>query len=181
MTDETLSLLIRFERLARLVAAYAVFTLLLSLMLANWTVPYFQVLKPQLLLIFVFYWSIYRPTLLPVPIVFLAGLVVDLLVPTLPLGTSAASLILIAIQTRRRRRALLGLPFFVVWALFAVAVLADSLMRSLAVFLLTPHEVSFILVAINGIVTLLVFPLIGALLGAIHRLLPGGGRGLIVR
>jgi rod shape-determining protein MreD len=70
-------------------------------------------------LIAVFYWSLYRPDLMPAWAAFGLGLAQDVLVG-LPLGISACVLITVHAAVGTQRRFFLGKSFGVVWLGFAV-------------------------------------------------------------
>jgi len=180
MTETTLSLLQIFSHAARVVFAYAVFILLALLMMSNWALPYFSMIKPQLVLVVVFYWTLYRPTLMPPVVILLVGLLFDLMNPVMPVGTHAASYLLVAGILKPRRRSLMGQPFVVIWAGFAVAVLIDLLFKWFALSILSPADLTFTMILFNGFITMLSFPLVVMVLTLVHRLLPAG-RGMITR
>ena len=64
-----------------------------------------------------FFWSLYRPAALPPPIVFVIGLLLDLL-GYLPLGTGVLTLLLVHGLARRWRRTLTQQGFVMVWLVF---------------------------------------------------------------
>lgn len=80
-------------------------------------VPYFSVVTPFFALIAVYFWSIYRPELLPVWAVFLFGVLQDLLTGA-PVGITALVLILVWAVAVSQRRVVLGQSFGVEWAGF---------------------------------------------------------------
>lgn len=76
--------------------------------------PYLPEVTPALSLIAVYYWSIYRPELLPAYAVFLIGLVQDILSGT-PLGITALVLLVVHAIVSAQRRVFLGKTFLVEW------------------------------------------------------------------
>ena len=180
MTDATLTIIQMVSYAARIMLAYAVFILLAVLMMSNWALPYFSILKPQLLLIIVFYWTLYRPTLMPPPVILIAGILLDAMNPMMPIGTHAASYLLIAGILKPRRRSLMGQPFVVVWVGFAVAAVIDLLFKWLMLSVLTPADLTLGTILFNGFITVLAFPLVVMVLTLVHRMLPAG-RGMITR
>ena len=180
MTETTQSILQIMLDALRIMLAYGVFLLLLLLMMSNWAMPYFNVLKPQLVLVLVYYWTLYRPTLMPPWVIFVAGILLDLTTPVLPIGTHAASYLLISAILKPRRRMMMGQSFIVVWAGFVVATLMDLLLKWLLINLFSASSLDFQTMLLNGLMTVLSFPLLVMVLVTVHRLLPPG-RGMIAR
>lgn len=180
MTEDTLSVLQIVSRAVRIFGAYIVFTFLLLLLMANWALPYFTVLKPQIMLIVVFYWTLYRPTIMPAWVILLLGVVLDAMNPVMPIGTHAASYLLISGILKPRRRMLMGQSFVVVWGGFVIAAIIDMMFKWFAMIALSGTWVSFGTVLLNGFITILAFPLLVLIMVMIHRMLPPG-RGMISR
>jgi rod shape-determining protein MreD len=172
MTEHTQSLLSILGFAVRIALAYGIFLALLLLMMANWDLPFFAVLKPQLLLVLVFYWTLYRPGLMPPAIILLAGVFQDLLNPGVPLGLQAFSYLLIGGLLRPRRRAFMGQPFTVVWAVFVLAVVVDLILKVVMLSLFSELQLSFQVLFLNGFTTVLSFPILVSLLSLIGRILP---------
>ncbi len=78
-----------------------------------------QVIKPLLPFAAVYYWALYRPDLLPAPVTFMVGLLVDILSGA-PLGVHAATFCLVHGGLRRQRRFLVGKSFLINWSGFAL-------------------------------------------------------------
>jgi rod shape-determining protein MreD len=180
MTETTASVFSLISHGARVLIAYAVFVLLLLLLLSNWALPYFSVMKPQLLLIVIFYWTLYRPTLMPPWVILLGGLFLDLMNPVMPMGTHAASYLIIASIVKPRRRFMMGQSFMLVWAGFVLAVLLDMSIKWMILSVLTTTQLDLSTILLNGFVTVLAFPILVLVLVSVHRLLPAG-RGMITQ
>ena len=180
MTETTTTIFQLVFHVLRVMLAYAVFVLLLLILMSNWALPYFMALKPQLLLIVIFYWTLYRPTLMPPWVILAGGVFLDLMSPVVPMGAHAASYLLIASILKPRRRFMMGQSFMVVWAVFVMAVIMDMIFKWLVVTIFTPSQIDITILALNGFVTVLAFPLIVLVLVGVHRLLPAG-RGLITQ
>jgi rod shape-determining protein MreD len=163
---------------ARVALVYVLLAFLTVILMANWVLPYFTVLKPQIVLVAVFYWTLYRPTLMPPWLIFLVGLGLDALNPVIPFGTHAFSYLLIAGLLKPRRRMLMGQPFMMVWVGFIVAILIDLLIKSLSLVTLGQIQINTTTVIINALSTTLAFPLLLVLFVWVHRLLPTS-RGMI--
>ena len=114
-----------FSRYGRLVIPYVVLFLFLSLSLVNIPLPYFSAVRPDFVLMAVFYWSIYRPTLVPPVLCFTLGVLVDFLVGV-PVGLHAFLFVSVHWLIRDQRRFLMGQPYIATWAVFSVVSLAAA-------------------------------------------------------
>lgn len=83
----------------------------------------FAIVSTSFSLIAVFYWSLYRPDLMPAVAAFGIGLFQDVLM-ALPLGVSALVLVAVHAVVVTQRRFFLGKPFAVVWLGFAMIAFA---------------------------------------------------------
>lgn len=128
---------------------------------------------PFLSLMAVYYWTLYRPDLMLPVLIFLIGLVQDLiggaylgLTPLLLLGTYSFAL--------SQRRLFLGKPFALIWGGFLLVLLATSSLSWGAVSLITRTPVPLLQPGLQFLSTLLLFPLMVWLFVRTHRrLLPG--------
>ncbi|MFZ5790787.1 MAG: rod shape-determining protein MreD [Pseudomonadota bacterium] len=76
--------------------------------------PFWQPINPDFALMAVYYWAIHRPTALPLPLVFLIGILADFF-GMAPLGVGTLVLVLTYAVTLSQRRLFIGQPFLVVW------------------------------------------------------------------
>lgn len=178
MTDVSKTLMQVFTDILRVFGVYLILILLALFMMANWVLPYFMVIKPQIILIVVFYWTLYRPGMMPYWVIFLTGLLLDLTNPVLPLGTHAFSYLLIAGILRPRRRMLMGQSFMMVWVTFIVAVIVDMGVMVAVLGFVSYGSLSQMTIGINALATILSFPLGLMMMVGLHRLLPPS-RGMI--
>jgi rod shape-determining protein MreD len=74
-------------------------------------------LRPVYAMACIFFWSLYRPSSLPAPLVALTGILLDLLGLS-PLGLWAVLLLLLQGATLAARRRLVPHSFFLVWLVF---------------------------------------------------------------
>jgi rod shape-determining protein MreD len=126
-------------------------------------IPAFESVAPSMPLIAVFYWSLYRPDLMPAWAAFVLGLLQDSFVG-LPLGVSACVLIAVHAAASTQRRFFVGKSFGVVWLGFAVVAsvaLALSWVLTCIYYgaLLAPGAVLF-----QALITIGVFPVLSRLL-----------------
>lgn len=158
----------------RLLLAQGVIVVFLLLNIVSFSMPHAGDFKPFFLLMAVYYWAIYRPTVMPVAYTFALGVVFDLLAE-LPIGMSA--LILVGLQTvvQRSRLFLMGQPYMMVWLGFAIMALAYTLsfwlLISLAEFDFAPMR-AFVQMMIAAALSIMLFPLASLILQGVHRVLP---------
>jgi rod shape-determining protein MreD len=78
-------------------------------------VPGYAAVAPAFALMAVFHWTVYRPDLLPPLIVFLIGLLSDLLAGAHYVGVTPLVLLLGRVVVMHQRRFFMNRPFTVVW------------------------------------------------------------------
>ena len=129
------------------------------------------VLKAPLLLMAVYYWAIYRPTLVPVWFVFVMGFLMDLLSGT-ALGLNALIFVLTQWAVLRQRRFLMGQPFIMIWVGFA-AISALALFIQWFVMGLMQFQWLTVLYQWPSVLFgVALFPLVCIVLHMIHKILP---------
>jgi len=143
-------------------------TLALVLMGAMPThLPGFAEISPQLPLIGVYYWAIYRPELLPASMAFVIGLMNDILLGT-PLGVSSLIYILVQGMTMSQRRFFLGKPFMVAWCCFAMVAAGAILLEWALVSMLYDHVVPLTPAVFELLMSVAVYPIFSWLFGRTH-------------
>lgn len=99
-------------------------TVVLALMLAHLYLPFsltaYFIALPTC---FVFYWSLYRPDLLPLISVFLLGLLQDFLLDT-PMGLMGFSFLILSMIVRHKKEYLDAQEFEVIWLNFGFMLFA---------------------------------------------------------
>jgi len=123
---------------------------------------------PFFALMAVYHWSIYRPELLPAPVVFVLGLAQDALTGG-PLGLFALILVVVYGLVSTQRRAFLGRTFPVEWFGFSLVVLGTTMAGWLIsciyfVALVDPRPV-----ALQGALTLATYPCVVWIFARIAR------------
>jgi rod shape-determining protein MreD len=127
--------------------------------------------KPLWLLMLVYYWSIYRPAIMPPWLCFVTGLLFDF-ISGLPLGGNAAIFTLVQMIVRDQRRFLMGQPYVTIWAVFSL-VATLTLFTQWSLYGLVSNGFAPITpVAVSLLATIAVFPLVTLLLIIVHRVLP---------
>jgi len=150
-----------------------VYLLLLILLMMN--LVYIPLLGTEggrlaFLLVGIYFWSIYRPALLPYPLVFGAGLALDFLSGGL-VGLYALCFMIMVIIVKGQRRFLLGQSWPVIWAGFCVAVVVVTSFQFAAYGLSSWVVPPFIPVAYNLIISFLLYPMLLPLMIPLNRLL----------
>jgi len=128
------------------------------------------VLLPAVTLACVYFWSLFRPAALPPPVIFLIGLLLDLL-GYLPIGVGVLILLIVHGLALRWRRMLTRQGFFTVWLVFAgfamgAAFLAWALTALLGFRLLPPAPALF-----QAALTVALYPALAILFIRAHRTL----------
>ncbi len=131
-------------------------------------VPYLDRVTPALALIAVYYWSIYRPDLLPAVVVFAIGLIQDLLSGT-PVGLTALVLLLVHGIVVSQRRVFLGMTFLVEWWGFLLVASGAAAFAWLAASLLFATLLPPGPVAAQWLLTVGLYPLLTWLISRMRR------------
>lgn len=160
-----------FENGLRLLAPVGLLIILFMLSVTALPVPYAGSVKPSLVLMAVYYWSIYRPTMMPPWLCFSTGLLLDIL-SNLTLGVNAIIFTVVQWIVRDQRKFLMGQPYVTIWAVFAL-VAALSMMLQWALYgLVNLHWAPLVPVYLSLAATVLLFPIVTLFLILVHRMLP---------
>lgn len=161
----------RFQLFFRLILPYGTLGLFFALDVISFQIPPFGTLRPCLTLMAVFYWSVYRPTLMPNWFVFLLGLAMDN-ASGMPLGLNAMIYLIVQYIISDQRRFFVGQPFISLMLGFATVLIASSIVRWLIFSLLSSYWPPVMPIVGSVTLGLFLFPLINILLHMIHKLLP---------
>lgn len=164
----------------RLLLAQGTIIVFLLLNVVSFSLPHAGDFKPFFLLMAVYYWAIYRPTVMPVAYTFILGLVMDLL-SELPVGASALILIALQVTVRRSRLFLMGQPYVMVWFGFFLTAVANAFCLWVIMSLSTLSFVSLTALfqtLVAALLSTLLFPLATIALRGVHRILPVTSRPL---
>ncbi|MBT5433787.1 MAG: rod shape-determining protein MreD [Alphaproteobacteria bacterium] len=126
---------------------------------------------PQLGVIAVFFWVIYRPDLMTYGAAFAIGLVADIVMGA-PLGITALVLIVVRRVVLAQRRYFIGKPFRVLWFGFALIALPASLLGWLIASIYLFDGLAILRVLVQAGLTIVMFPPIAWLLTRCQVLLP---------
>lgn len=162
----------RLDALARYSFAAASSATLLLLAAAPLGIPGQAQLLIAAALGCVFFWSLFRPTAMPPPLVFLLGLLVDLL-GYAPIGVDVVILLLVHGIALRWRRFLVRQGFLVVWLAFVVVAAAAAVLQWLVTGLLVLHVLPLREMLFQMALAAGMYPPLAVLLTRAHRSLVG--------
>jgi rod shape-determining protein MreD len=165
----------RLDLAARAGFPACITVLLMLLTQAPFGAPQQAALLPAITLGCVWFWSIFRPGALPPPVVFLIGLLLDLL-GYLPLGVGVFTLLAVHGVASLMRGGLSRWGFGWVWLVLSGVAMGGSLLIWLAVMLLTFRSLSPGPAIFTAILTIAIFPLLAVPFTAAHRSIADPGR-----
>jgi rod shape-determining protein MreD len=125
-------------------------------------------LLPAVALSCVWFWSLFRPDNLPPPVVFLIGLLMDLL-GYLPLGVGVFTLLAVHGVAVAARRTLSHRGFAWIWLVFCGVAAIASLLIWLLVMLLTFRLLSPYPAIFTAVLTAAIFPVVAVPFAGAHR------------
>lgn len=157
--------------LSRVALVQTITFLLFCLSITSFSIFSLVDIQPYFVLIPIYYWAVYRPTLIPVIMTFTMGVLLDLL-SGVPLGINTIPLLFVQWIVKNQRLFLMGQPFMVVslgfflsccvYALFQWVVFSFAFLQFLPI---TPLLISIIF-------SVCLFPLFAMLFVVLHRFLP---------
>lgn len=132
--------------------------------------PSFTAATPFFTLMAVYFWTLYRADLLPFPVVFAVGLLLDTLEGG-PLGVSPLLLLLTHAVVLTQREQLAMRRFTVVWVGFLIVAAAAAALQWGVVSLFYGMLVDVRAFLFQGVLTVAVYPVVSYLLARIQRML----------
>lgn len=151
--------------------AYSVMLLLFLLNVISIPYPLSLLLNAPFILIIIYYWTIHRPGLVPVWLVFAAGLCVDIL-GGLPIGLNALVFVLLRLFVVSQRRFLMGQGFTIIWLGFAMLNCAVHLVQWVVMSVLAWHILPIEPLFSPVFLGIAFFPIVSLLLHVTNKLLP---------
>ncbi len=153
----------------------ALLTLLLALInILPLHAPGFAPVAPMMVLASLYYWSIYRPTMTPLWVVFLIGLFEDI-VTGAPMGVNASIYLIAFGLVAGQRRVFLGKSFGVVWWGFMLVAGAAEALRWMLISALGGLVIDPMPGLFAYISSIALYPVLSLLFAALHRILPVPG------
>ena len=159
------------ENVLRLSVPHIILAFFFMLNVVAWPFVDASMIKPYMVLIIVYYWSIFRPTLMPIPVCFLIGILLDLIGGT-PVGLHAFLLVTTHWIVRDQRRFLMGQPYITNWAVFAGVSIAYAISEWALMGLVNGIWDIPKSALIRAVLTIALFPFATILLINVHKILP---------
>jgi rod shape-determining protein MreD len=125
-------------------------------------------LLPAVTLAGVYFWSLHRPSAMPPPVVFVIGLLFDLL-GYLPLGVGVLSLLIVHGVALRWRSSLTGRGFLRAWLAFAGVAVGAALLGWALTALLSFHLLPVGPAVFQAVLTVALYPALAVVLAGAHR------------
>lgn len=132
-------------------------------------IPGFAAVTPSFALMAVFHWTCYRPDLMPLSLVFLLGLLLDLLNGTPYVGISALLLLLVRTAVLTQRRHFVNRDFPVLWLGFLVIAAGNFALSWLVISLMHMAVLGVRPFVFQAVLTVACFPVGSYLLVRAHR------------
>lgn len=147
--------------------------LIVVLSVAPLRLPDYALVAPGLVLIALFFWTVHRPDLMRPWHAFAIGLLDDALSGT-PLGVNAMIFVLVHWVIVAQHRIFRGKSFAVVWFAFATVAAAAQLLNAALALVAARVLVDPLLLAVQLLLTLALYPPLAWLLGRTQRALLAG-------
>ena len=153
---------------------YAFFLIVFLLNFVVFPLPFEPAIVPAFVVMAIFYWAIYRPSIVPPVFCFLLGIGADL-IANFPLGLHALSFTLLQWFISSQRRYLMGQPYILTWLALGLSVFVIELVR----WIVLESSDGFGAIFDNFldfIISFLLFPIVNLALVRVHKILPAGQR-----
>ena len=147
----------RIDLLARQLTPSFLTLLLVIISIVPMRILDFTTVVPQLPLISVYHWAIFRPNLLPVYAVFLIGVIQDILTGS-PLGVNTLVFLLVYGAVLSQKAFFTGRSFFILWVGFAIIAAGASTINWLVISILNATIVEAQSAILQYLLTLGIFP-----------------------
>ncbi|MQX37159.1 rod shape-determining protein MreD [Roseospira navarrensis] len=154
----------------RRLVPFVLSVVLVLVAVAPMTTPGFLRAGPMIGLLCVYYWAVHRPDLMGYLGGFLLGILTDILMST-PLGVTSLVLMLTQYVVLTQYRFFVGKPFLITWWALALVALGATLLKALAVAVLTGYVVAPGALAASYGLTLLLYPILAWGFARTHFLL----------
>lgn len=161
----------QMEMFLRVCVPYIVMFILFILNMVFFSTPLSMTIEIPFVVMVIYYWSIYRPTLIPPLLVFLIGASLDL-ISGFPVGLSSFVFLVIRKTVSDQRLFLTGQSFMAVWLGFALVSVISTLVQWMLFGLMHFHWTPLQPVNLTIIAGILLFPVIAFILNLSHRVLP---------
>lgn len=126
------------------------------------------VFRPDLVIICLFYWRIYRPDLCGPLLAFVTGLCLDIL-STTPMGLNAFSKTMLILITGRYGKVFRALDFILLLPIIAIFVIMDEFFHLVWIVMANGFSFRWDILIGRPLATMLITPLVVRLLIFVHR------------
>ena len=161
----------RLEDIARYLAVYAVMMVFFIADIIALPGPFDWGMKIPFMIIAVYFWSIYRPAIMPAVLAFVIGLFIDIL-SGVPFGFNAVIFVIIQWAISDQRAFLSAQSFPMVWLIFALIYALVMVLQWLVSGLLNLSWVQMSNILPDIGIAVVTFPLIAGLLYLTQKILP---------
>lgn len=142
---------------------------LVFLVCVPWGISNLAFVTPQIALIAVFYFSVYKEEYFGLLSAFFCGLVADVVL-VMPLGSNALAYALLFFLSDRLRRFIAGKPFYITWIEFSILTLLVLLFQWLFVSLIYKQFISLTPIMISLALLVPCYPLVARVCYAISKI-----------
>lgn len=134
-------------------------------------IPDFTYMTPALVMGGVFYWSIYRPDLMPTIMVFLLGMFEDIMTSQL-MGTNAFVLLIVYGLCQWQRRFFFKRSFAIMWWGLIIVAVGMSVLKWVLSMIIYGQVLSYLPLFFVALSTIAVYPLLSLVCSVVHQYLP---------
>jgi rod shape-determining protein MreD len=161
----------KIEQFARLFAAYIHIIFLFFLDVISFSLPGIAETRPFFFLMAVYYWSIFRPTLMPPSIVFISGIMLDI-ISGIPVGVSSFILLTVGWVISTQRTYLMSQSYLVIWFGFFLTCIPTYIFNWGVISLIRGEIIPVMPSVASAVLSIFIFPVITIFLVMSHKLLP---------
>lgn len=161
----------RVALLCRMAVPFAFLAVLFILNVVSLNFTTTGSIKASFLLMGIYYWSVFRPTLIPSWFVFLCGILLDFL-NGFPPGLNALMFVAVRWAVSDSRRFLMAQPFFMLWMAFGLVVAATHTIQWAVYSMMSEATVPFVPVMASMGLGVFLFPFVCVFLHMTHKALP---------
>lgn len=161
----------KIDWFSRVLLAQVVIFFLFMLGLVSFSIPMSGEVRPFFILMALYYWAIYRPSLLHPFFVFIYGIIFDLILG-FPLGIHAVLFLLVQWVIKSQRLFFMGQTYLVVWIGFSLTVLSVLSVEWIFFSALAGAWLNLTSILTGFVMTSLLFPLITLMFIVVHKILP---------
>ncbi|MCD6034762.1 MAG: mreD [Rickettsiales bacterium] len=134
-------------------------------------IPVISHFIPLVDIIVIYYWTIYRPDMMPHWFVFLLGVLQDIFLG-FPIGISAFINLIFWMVLITQRRLFMKEPFVIIWVVFLVFSFGVALLKWAVMMVFMQEFVVPDIVALQWLLTVALYPLIHGISNILYTLLP---------